>query len=181
VGPVPPLPRYYEVLRLLSVRPAALRCLRLAVPRVRHWFALADERRVAGEPGLWSSVPRPTLSRGDVQVSQVPGGTPLRACPALRPRRDLGARPPGASMQPSARSTASAPAAIKLTGLHHTACTLPVYASQQGSLPNHATLGSGWRPTFAGWGWLPTGSPTKGFCRHPSCMASALPRLFLAQ
>jgi hypothetical protein len=73
VGPVPPLPRYYEVLRLLSVLPAALRCLRLAVPPVRCFFAPADEPRVADGPGVWSSVPRPTLSGGDAQVSQVPG------------------------------------------------------------------------------------------------------------
>ena len=73
VGPVPPLPRYYEVLRLLSVLPAALRCLRLAVPPVRRFFAPADEPRVADGPGVWSSVPRPTLSGGDAQVSQVPG------------------------------------------------------------------------------------------------------------
>jgi len=134
--------------------------------------------------GSWAAPPAglsPARTAASVAAPQVPGGTPLRACPALRPRRDLGARPPGASMQPSARSTASAPATIKLTGLHPTACTLPVYASQRGSLLHHATLGSGWRPTFAGWGWLPTGFPTKGFCRHPSCMAFPLPRLFLAQ
>jgi len=37
-----------------------------------------------------------------------------------------------------------------LSRLNHAAHTPPVYASQPGSLPNHATLGSGWWPTFAG-------------------------------
>ena len=33
--------------------------------------------------------------------------------------------------------------ATVLSRLYHTACTPPVYASQPGSLPDHATLGSG--------------------------------------
>jgi hypothetical protein len=37
-----------------------------------------------------------------------------------------------------------------LSRLNHAACTLPVYASQRGSLRHHATLGTGWWPTFAG-------------------------------
>jgi hypothetical protein len=38
-GSVPPLQRYYEVLRIPSTRPAALRCLRLAVSRSHPLFA----------------------------------------------------------------------------------------------------------------------------------------------
>lgn len=37
-----------------------------------------------------------------------------------------------------------------LSGLNHMAWGLPVYASQPGSPLHHATLGSGWLPTFAG-------------------------------
>jgi len=157
VGPVPPLPRYYEVLRLLSVLPASLRCLRLAVPRVRRWFAPADERRAAGGPGVWSSVPRPTPSRGDAQASQVPG-EPSRAHALVSgPGEIEGPGLCGTSMRPSAQSTASALAMIRLTGLHPTACTLPVYASQPGSLPCHATFGSGRWPAFAGRALTPAG------------------------
>ena len=50
-----------------------------------------------------------------------------------------------------------------LSGLNHAAYTLPVYASQGGSLRHHATLGSGWWPASAGRGWLPAGLPSKGF------------------
>ena len=38
LGLVPPLPRYYEVLRLPAAHFAALRCLRLAIPSLRPWF-----------------------------------------------------------------------------------------------------------------------------------------------
>ena len=37
-----------------------------------------------------------------------------------------------------------------LSRLNHTAYRLPVYASQPGSPPHHATLGSGWWPALAG-------------------------------
>jgi len=49
------------------------------------------------------------FSDGDDRASQVPG-EPLCTCPVLRPRRDLHARPYGASVRPSAFRTASAPA-----------------------------------------------------------------------
>jgi hypothetical protein len=38
LGLVPPLPRYYEVLRLPAAHFAALRCLRLAIPSLRPLF-----------------------------------------------------------------------------------------------------------------------------------------------
>ena len=38
LGLVPPLPRYYEVLRLPAAHFAALRFLRLAIPSLRPWF-----------------------------------------------------------------------------------------------------------------------------------------------
>ncbi len=44
-----------------------------------------------------------------------------------------------------------------LSRLNHAACTLPVYASQRGSLRHHATLDAGWWPTFAGRDWVPAG------------------------
>jgi hypothetical protein len=37
-----------------------------------------------------------------------------------------------------------------VSGLNHAASTLPVYASQSGLPPNHATLGSGWLLAFTG-------------------------------
>ncbi len=51
---------------------------------------------------------------------------------------------------PSAYQTASAPTIRTISGLNHTAYTLPVYASQGGLPHHHATLGSGCRHTWPG-------------------------------
>ena len=66
-----------------------------------------------------------------------------------------------------------------ISGLNHAAYGLPVNASRPGSPQAHASLGSGWRPTLAGWDWIPTGfrtrfqrshhgilSPLTGLSRH---------------
>ena len=44
-----------------------------------------------------------------------------------------------------------------ISGLNPAAYGLPVNASRPGSPQAHASLGSGWRPTLAGWDWIPTG------------------------
>ena len=69
-----------------------------------------------------------------------------------------------------------------ISGLNHAAYGLPVNASRPGSPQAHASLGSGWRPTLAGWDWIPTGfrtrfqrshhgilSPLTGLSRHTRC------------
>ena len=48
-----------------------------------------------------------------------------------------------------------------MSGLNHAAYGLPVNASRPGSPQAHASLGSGWRPTLAGWDWIPTGCRTR--------------------
>ena len=66
-----------------------------------------------------------------------------------------------------------------ISGLKHAAYALPVNASRPRSPQAHASLGSGWWPTLAGWGWIPTGvrtrfrrshhgilSPLTGLSRH---------------
>ena len=66
-----------------------------------------------------------------------------------------------------------------ISGLNHAAYALPVNASRPRSPQAHASLGSGWWPTLAGWGWIPTGfrtrfrrshhgilSPLTGLSRH---------------
>ena len=79
----------------------------------------------------------------------------------------------------SLNDVGSAP--ISLSRLNHAAYRYPVYASQAGSPPHHATLGSGWWPTFAGSGLSPAGSHR----RFPSClsvyMTSPFTKLCLAQ
>ena len=82
-----------------------------------------------------------------------------------------------------------------ISGLNYAAYGLPVNASRPGSPQAHASLGSGWRPTLAGWEWFPTGcrtrfrrshhgilSPLTGLSRHTRCCVNrnwprALPRV----
>ena len=75
LGSVPPLRRYYEVLRLPAARFAALRFLRLAIPSLRPWF-------VPSAPDAEPWINRELLGGisirlldGNDRVSQVPGGT----------------------------------------------------------------------------------------------------------
>ena len=76
-----------------------------------------------------------------------------------------------------------------ISGLNHAAYALPVNASRPRSPQAHASLGSGWWPTLAGWGWIPTGfrtrfrrshhgilSPLTGLSRHTRCCMNTLCR-----
>ena len=88
------------MLRLPAALPAALRCLRLAVPpgcsSVRSRGG--TEHRVSRGPGRIGhpDVRGPGFSGGDDRASQVPGGPP-RTCPALKtptgPRRQANTTP----------------------------------------------------------------------------------------
>jgi hypothetical protein len=85
---VPHAHRYYALLRIPVGHPAALRFLRLAVPRLRSCFDTCAAERDQRMP----EVVIPVSSSGDMSVE--PRGpprflrNPLYACPALRPRRD---------------------------------------------------------------------------------------------
>jgi hypothetical protein len=87
LGMVPPLRWYYEALRLPVTRPAALRCLRLAVSRLHPCFAPVTAECLGHGPGVGNPVPPPGIIREGEGASQVPGEPP-RTCPVLRPRRD---------------------------------------------------------------------------------------------
>ena len=101
IGPVPPLHRYYEALRLPAARFAALRCLRLAIPPVRPVCSQRPGRTTVGSGELLFRVPSRKLSvetagslrfpsdpRVPTPCSQTPVG-PMHA----RPLRRLGAAP----------------------------------------------------------------------------------------
>ena len=149
---VPPLHRYGGKLRLPVARPAPLRCLRLAVTIARS-CVLLPHRVERFEVGAWA-------------LGLRPGALPLPATESTGPPRFLGnpsacapcsptpVGPPRQAMRrvgtAAAQKTTAAPASSFISRLNHTARTLPVYASQPGSPPNHATLGSGWSPAFAG-------------------------------
>jgi hypothetical protein len=96
---------------------------------------------------------RPARCNGDDRISQVLRGSPARVCRALRPRQGLGARRLRHLSAAAAQKTTTAPTFSFVSRLNHTACTLPVYASQPGLPPVHATLGSAWSPAFAGRGY----------------------------
>ena len=116
-----------------------------------------DGERAVPRPGLFNRGPRPALSHGDDQASQVPEEPSCVHAPLSDPGELFTPGLLGVSMRPSVRLTTSALAGINLSRLNHAACTLPVYASQRGSLRHHATLGAGWWPTFAGRDWVPAG------------------------
>jgi len=129
-----PFPRFHgniSTLRLPAARLAALRCLRLAIPREHSVISLPTPPSVATtglelvtrylQPGLlpWR--------RQDLLRSW---GTLMCLCPALRPRRDRRARPLRHANTAPAATTAKARHIKSLSGLHHTASALAVYASQ---------------------------------------------------
>ena len=160
VGSIPPLRRYYETLRLLAAHPPALRCLRPAVPSEHLRFAPSDARCDVHGLGLGEPVPAPPPAIFRMEMTRPPGfpGNP----PAPMPRAPTPARSPpprplrGGNM--AFRPTQGVgPRTQCISGLNHVAYALPVNASRPGSPQAHASLGSGWRPTLAGWDWIPTG------------------------
>jgi len=142
---------------------------------VRPGFARRREgthprRRLAVRRGATPLVPR--------RHPDLPGSwrTPLCTCPALRPRRDLCARPLphfGCCLPPFGRRRL--PRLPNISGLNHTARTFAVYASQGGLPHRHARLASG------GWPALPggTGYPL-GPCERFQVIPSSFPKLCLA-
>ena len=81
LGLVPPLHRYGEELRLPAVRPAALRCLRLAVPSGARYLLPPPTSASAVGQGFLPGCPSRSSS-GDVRTSQVPG-EPQCVCAVL--------------------------------------------------------------------------------------------------
>jgi hypothetical protein len=133
LGRVPRLPRYSEALRRPITHPAALRCLRWAVPALCSSFALAGpEHWTSREPGPLV----PEVRAGPKQELIGPPrflGTPfLCVCRALRPLSDPGRtsvpRPYGTSVLPPHNQTTTAPSTHKFRGSitrpSHSLCTL---------------------------------------------------------
>jgi len=91
---VPRLPRYYERLRLPHARPAALRCLRLAVPAVTPVFELRTvRRRDHAAWGILVWLTPANFAAGDAGISQVPGEPCCAFAPALDPGRTIPSSP----------------------------------------------------------------------------------------
>mgnify|MGYP000143256834 CR=1 FL=1 len=166
-------------LRLLAPRPAALRCLRLAVPPVAP---LRSPGR-GNSQGLDYLLPRRPRRLLRVEKTRSPR---FLDNPCLHaPLSD-----PGGPLTPGQLRVSDAAfrelndvgsASISLSRLHHAAYRHPVYASQPGSPPDHATLGSGGWPTFAGSGLAPAGSHRRFLSWLSVYMTSPFTRLCLAQ
>ncbi len=101
-GLVPPLHRYYAVLRFPAALPAALRCLRLAVPRLGSRFAPRRGKpaclghglgQPASLPALYAETTGPPRFLGVPHAHMPRSGTPMKArCQAssiTRPARSL--------------------------------------------------------------------------------------------
>jgi hypothetical protein len=74
-----------KALRLPAARPAALRCLRLAVPRLHSFCSLLDGRVRRQRPGVGHPVSPAGMLRGNGRISQVPGEPRLSVCPCSTP------------------------------------------------------------------------------------------------
>ena len=111
-----------------------------------------------------------------------PGNPPARMPRAPTPARSPPPRPLRCGETAFRPTHDVGPHKQCMSGLNHAAYGLPVNASRPGSPQAHASLGSGWRPTLAGWDWIPTGfrtrfqrshhgilSPLTGLSRHTRC------------
>ena len=113
-----------------------------------------------------------------------PGNPPARMPRAPTPARSPPPRPLRRGEMTFRPTHDVGPRTQCISGLNYAAYGLPVNASRPGSPQAHASLGSGWRPTLAGWDWIPTGfrtrfrrshhvllSPLTGLSRHTrSCI-----------
>ena len=164
------------MLRLLAIRPAALR-----------FPSLGGTVRCAACSRRGSAAQTPTVSGSVVSAN------PLRL-PSRRRRRDLpGSRETLAhmpcsqtpasphtptslacAMVPSVKCRTSALASVSISRLHHTACALPVKLRGYGRPQTRASLGSGWRRPWPG-GILTHGVSTRGFqdLNLASCSSSS--------
>ena len=134
----------------------------VTVPLCARFLAPVSAERCS--PRAWGFVNRFPLVR--YSLAGTAGsprflGNPLCPCPALRPRWDLHARPLrrfGAAFRSSHHVGSHHQ---PLSGLHHTAWSLAVYASSPGLPQTNARLASDCWPSFVGRGWLPAGSHYK--------------------
>ena len=146
LGLVPPLQRYYEVLRLPAAHFAALRCLRLAIPSLRPLFVPPGPGRGAvDQSGVGRRYLQPPCS---METSGFPSSrrnpsdhSPCSSDPGVTGQAEWTmSKLPGAA--PATDHDEGSPRVL-ISGLNRTAFDLAVYASQ-GWLPtHHARLASG--------------------------------------
>ena len=190
VGSMPLIRRYYETLRLLAVHPSALRCLRPAVPSEHLRLRSVGRQVLRPRPRAWLAGARPpaVFTMETTRPPGFPGNPPARMPRAPTPARSPPPRPLRCGEITFRPTHDVGPHKQCISGLNPAAYGLPVNASRPGSPQAHASLGSGWRPTLAGWDWIPTGfrtrfrrshhgilSPLTGLSRHTRCCTDPAP------
>jgi len=158
-GAVRQLRRYYQDAMTPCRHPAALRFLRLAVPRLHSDFAPWQTSAPPG-PGVGNPVsPSGSLPEGRTGFSQVPGEPRLSVCTCSHPT-------PAGLLAPDHCSAAAWPLnalvqrlpRLGLSTLSSMAFGLAVYASQCGLLLHHARLASSCWSGSTGRAFHPHGS-----------------------
>jgi hypothetical protein len=132
-------------LRLLELHPAWLRCLHLTVPAV-HRCSLQQIAMSFCQPGPFlQRRPRRFPQRERTRPPRFLGN-PCQHAPLFDPGGPLATRHDATNDMAFRSENDVGSTHSFISGLYHAACWPPVYASQPGSPPHHATLGSG--------GWL---------------------------
>ena len=144
-------------------------------------FAPSDARCDVHGLGLGEPVPAPrrSLRMETTRPPGFPGNPPARMPRAPTPAKSPPPRPLSSDDVAFRPTQDVGPRNQCISGLNHAAYELPVNASRPGSPQAHASLGSGWRPTLAGWDWIPTGFRIR-FRRLRHVILSPLTGLFQA-
>ena len=178
-GGFPDIDGTISELRLLAARPAAL----LAARRYHRCALFVPPSGVGAAPGAWTTCIAAVRCRSlRWRRRDLPGSwaTHRLHAPLSDPGGTACARPDSARRwclpQTSRRRL---PRPERFRGSITRPARLPVYASQPGSPPHHATLGSGWLACLGRSGLPPAGSHR----RFPSChgITSSSTKLCLAQ
>jgi len=162
-------PRFHgpiKALRLPAAHPAALRCLRLVVPREHSRFRSHRRRVPRRRAWGWSpGIPDRERFRGDDRTSQVPGEPPFPFAHVLRPRpAEMPQTITGHSRGPREGNDEGADDK-RLSRLNSMAFGLAAYVSRDGYPPNRARLASGCWSGSPGQAWHPQGSDRR-FLTH---------------
>ena len=143
-------------------------------------FAPSDARCCVHGLGLVSRCPPPGgLYDGDDEASRVPG-KPTRTHATHSDPGEVAASTASEMRRDSLPSNARRrPSQSMHVGAQSRGLRAPCERFAPGSPQAHASLGSGWRPTLAGWDWIPTGFRTR-FQRSHHGILSPLTGLFPA-
>ena len=171
-GEFPSFDGTIKALRLPAAHLAALRFLRLAIPRLHSLCSLPGGRVSRQGLELVTRCLRPGCCRGSNRISQVPGEPQSSVCTCSKPT-------PAGLLAPDHNSAAAWPLVIKrqrlprlgLSTLNSMAFGLAVYASQCRLLQHHARLASSCWSGSTGRGSHPQGSDE----RFQSCNLHLIP------